>query len=140
MSIQRFLAVPGERAASVSQLTHRARFTLSARPVLGTFRRRITGTPFAGCDAILIARITPDGGAMSLFTYLGGSVSEAAAGISLDSSGNVWITGDTSSADFPTTPDAIPVRHPLRCGDVPSNVCLQVQFIWIAVVFDLPGR
>ncbi len=36
-------------------------------------------------------------------TYLGGSTQEAALGIAVDASGNTYITGTTSSADFPTT-------------------------------------
>jgi hypothetical protein len=35
-------------------------------------------------------------------TYLGGNSDDAAAGIALDTSGNAYITGDTSSTDFPS--------------------------------------
>ncbi|MCC7239254.1 MAG: SBBP repeat-containing protein [Candidatus Brocadia sp.] len=39
-------------------------------------------------------------------TYLGGSGSEEGKGIAVDGSGNAYITGNTSSSDFPTTPSA----------------------------------
>ena len=38
-------------------------------------------------------------------TCLGGSVSASGSGIALDG-GNIWVTGGTSSSDFPTTPGA----------------------------------
>ena len=44
-------------------------------------------------------------------TYLGGSGNEKCLGPNLDANGNVVITGTTSSADFPTTPDAFDRTH-----------------------------
>ncbi len=42
-------------------------------------------------------------------TYLGGSTTDEAFGIAVDASGNTYITGTTSSADFPTTPGSYQV-------------------------------
>lgn len=40
-------------------------------------------------------------------TYLGGHIGEGAAGIVLDQAGNAYVTGGTSSPDFPVTPGTI---------------------------------
>ena len=39
-------------------------------------------------------------------TYLGGSGGDGGAGIAVDAAGNAYVTGGTSSANFPTTPGA----------------------------------
>ena len=56
-----------------------------------------------GLSAI-ITKFSPDGASLVYSTYLGGSnfASESATGIALDSSGAAYVTGNTSSTDFPT--------------------------------------
>jgi hypothetical protein len=49
-----------------------------------------------------VSKINASGSALVYSTYLGGSKSETSAGIAVDSAGNAYITGQTSSADFPT--------------------------------------
>jgi hypothetical protein len=60
--------------------------------------------PYAS-DAFVI-KLSADGSSFQFSTFLGGSDNDAARAIALDSSGNAYITGDTSSTDFPVTPGA----------------------------------
>jgi hypothetical protein len=54
-----------------------------------------------GTNAFL-AKIDPTGSTLVYSTYLGGSGSDWARALALDSSGEVYLAGTTSSADFPT--------------------------------------
>jgi hypothetical protein len=50
---------------------------------------------------IFLAKFTPSG-ELVYSTYLGGSDNDAAAGIAVDPAGNVYVTGNLHSQDFPT--------------------------------------
>ena len=72
-----------------------------------------------GSDAIVV-KINPDGSAPLYITYLGGSGDDGAAGIALDENRNVFLTGSTSSPDFPTCQ---PIQGSLR-GEPQMLLCL----------------
>lgn len=68
-------------------------------------------TAMSGDGDVFVAKFNPSGSALVYSTYLGGSRNENggadnAAGIAVDGSGNVYVTGTTFSADFPTSPGA----------------------------------
>ncbi|MGC2549846.1 MAG: choice-of-anchor D domain-containing protein [Candidatus Sulfotelmatobacter sp.] len=52
---------------------------------------------------LLLVEIDPLASTQLFATYLGGSADEFAAGIALDSNGNIYIAGSTDSTDLPTT-------------------------------------
>ncbi|HEY3121240.1 MAG TPA: SBBP repeat-containing protein [Vicinamibacteria bacterium] len=75
----------------------------------GAFDTSYNGGPLD----VFVTRLNPAGSAPLLFsTYLGGSGSDFGFGLRLDSAGNVYVAGETRSADFPTTPDAIQASAP----------------------------
>jgi sugar lactone lactonase YvrE len=57
-----------------------------------------------GSQDAFIAKLNPTGSELIYATYLGGSSSEFAGGLAIDGTGNCYVTGTTSSNNFPTTP------------------------------------
>ena len=57
-------------------------------------------------DAFAV-RLNSDGSSLQFSTYLGGSESEGATAVALDSSGKIHVVGTTMSADFPVSPIAL---------------------------------
>ncbi|MCA9751792.1 MAG: SBBP repeat-containing protein [Gemmatimonadetes bacterium] len=55
---------------------------------------------------IFLMRLAPDTGALEYSTFLGGDYTDTAEGLAIDDTGAIWLTGQTGSTDFPTTPDA----------------------------------
>ncbi len=53
-----------------------------------------------------VTKLNPAGSALVYSTFLGGSDYDNFSGIVLDTAGNAWLTGGSSSADFPVTPGA----------------------------------
>ncbi len=63
--------------------------------------------PPGPCDDMYITKWDPSGTRLMWATYLGGSSDDWLAGMAVDAAGNVYLTGWTSSPDFPTTPGTI---------------------------------
>jgi hypothetical protein len=55
-----------------------------------------------------VTKLNPTGSVLVYSTYLGGSgvYGDLGTGIAVDNSGNAYVTGQTSSTNFPVTPDA----------------------------------
>ena len=60
----------------------------------------------AGGSDIFITKFTPGSSALLFSTYLGGSSNDRALAMVVDSSGNIYLTGDTQSPNFPVTATA----------------------------------
>jgi hypothetical protein len=67
-----------------------------------------TASPFQSANAsafannAFVTKLNAAGTALVYSTYLGGSLADSGNGIAVDSSGNAYITGNTSSTNFPT--------------------------------------
>ncbi|HUI42810.1 MAG TPA: SBBP repeat-containing protein [Terriglobia bacterium] len=76
-----------------------AGFTLSADfPTLNAFQKS-----YGGNGDAFVAKLNAAGSALAYSTYLGGAALDRGFGLAVDASGNAYITGDSSSADFPVT-------------------------------------
>ena len=71
-------------------------------PLTAPYQSSMTGS-----DDAFIAELNPSGSQVLFATFLGGSTSQVATGVGIDSSGNIYAAGYTRSSDFPTKNAAI---------------------------------
>jgi RHS repeat-associated protein len=109
----RAIAVDASGNAYVSGITSSTDF-----PTLSPFQ-----TINHGGSDVFVTKLNPAGSAVVFSTYLGGSADDAASGIAVDSAGNLYITGNVDSSNFPTTSGAFQTTFggmgggPWRFGD-----------------------
>jgi Carboxypeptidase regulatory-like domain/Beta-propeller repeat len=60
-------------------------------------------TTFNGFSDVFVTKLNAAGSSLIYSTFIGGSFNDVGYGIAVDSSGNAFITGNTPSANFPTT-------------------------------------
>lgn len=106
-----------EKAPVAWQISHGQRLPVAVRYVLfDQDGRPVTGRPapstqlkigfgLGSYDRTLPLTIDPT---LRYSTYLGGGAGDVGTGIAVDSAGNVYITGRTQSADFPTASPLYP--------------------------------
>ncbi len=63
-------------------------------------------TTNAGTSDAFVSKLNPAGSALSYSSYLGGRGDDFGNAVAVDANGNAYVTGQTSSPDFPTTPNA----------------------------------
>ena len=65
----------------------------------GVFNETGSGGGIADC---FVLKISPDGSTLIYSTFVSGSSSDSASGVTVDGSGNAYVVGTTFSSDFPT--------------------------------------
>ncbi len=68
-------------------------------------------TTHNGMQDAFVTKLNPTGSALVYSTFLGGSDLDSGGGIAIDAAGNAYVTGTTSSADFPTTVGAFDTTY-----------------------------
>ena len=69
-------------------------------PTVDAFKSSI-----GGANDAYVFKLSPNGSNLLYSTYIGGSTGDIGYGIALDNNGNIYVTGVTSSSDFPTIND-----------------------------------
>ena len=95
------IAVDGAGNAYITGYTFSANF-----PIQSAFQSALAG----GADAFL-TELDSTGSSLLFSTFLGGSGQERAFGLVLDGTGDIFLTGDTQSANFPTTSNAFQSQY-----------------------------
>ena len=72
----------------------------------GVIQRTFGSTGGTGGD-VVVSKISDDGSRLLASTYYGGSVGDLGQGISINSQGNVYLTGNTNSSNLRVTADAL---------------------------------
>jgi hypothetical protein len=83
----------------------------------GAFQTTMPNTTASG----FVAKLNPNASALIYSTYLGGSVQDAASAIAVDTLGNAYVTGQSSSPDFPTTNGAFQIPFGTTADVVPTT-------------------
>ena len=89
------IAVDSNGSAYVTGVTSSINFPTSS----GAFQTTFGGGPFD----VFVTKLNATGTALAYSTYLGGSGDDEGFGIAVDSTGNAYVTGLTSSTNFPTS-------------------------------------
>jgi hypothetical protein len=89
----------------------------------------------AGNADAFVAKIDPSGSALVYSTYLGGGDFDFGDGIAIDSSGNVYLTGDTTSKNFPGTADS-PIQSSVASGGKYHGWAAKIDAAGSAIVFS----
>ncbi len=80
-------------------------------------------TTFGGGSDAFVTKLNATGTAKLYSTYFGGGRNDAGKSIALDGVGNVYVTGDTYSADFPVILPYQSTFHNTACSYVAGGIC-----------------
>jgi hypothetical protein len=92
-----------DRAMAIAVDSAGATFVAGATTSSNFPTRAALQPTFGGVKDAFVLKLNGTGNALVYSTYLGGTASDSAHGVALDSAGNVYVAGDTASAGFPAT-------------------------------------
>ncbi|MDY7078198.1 MAG: SBBP repeat-containing protein, partial [Chloroflexota bacterium] len=75
-------------------------------------------TTYNGDEDTFVAKLNATGNGLEYATFIGGSSNDSGYGITVDEGGAAYVTGSTSSPDFPTTPGAFDTTYSGGYNDV----------------------
>ena len=112
------LALDSKNNIYVTGATNSTAFPMVGTPVQPTYGGGSCADDGAPCFDGFVAKFNPDASQLLASTYLGGSDNDYGTGIFVDSTGsNVYISGNTTSTNFPTTSGVV---QPAHAGTTPQ--------------------
>ena len=97
------IAIDGTGSAYVVGATYSSDFPTTA----GAFDTTYNG----GYEDAFVVKVNPNGTGLTYATFLGGSSYDYAFNMAIDGTGSAYVTGHTSSSDFPTTAGAFDTTY-----------------------------
>ncbi|WP_026893419.1 DUF7948 domain-containing protein [Lacrimispora aerotolerans] len=97
--VARSIAVDSQGCAYVTGRTASADFPVTPNAFQTTYG--------GGSDDVFLTKLSPGGNSLIGSTFLGGDLHDDGFGVALDEYGHAYVTGHTSSQNFPTTPNVI---------------------------------
>jgi hypothetical protein len=118
------IVVDGAGSAYVTGLTFSSDFPTTA----GAFDTSYGGgdCPEEPCHDAFVVKVNAGGTDLVYATFLGGSDEEEGRGIVVDGAGSAYVTGNTSSSDFPTTAGAFDTSYNGNGDAFVANLTFQV--------------
>jgi hypothetical protein len=101
------IAVDAAGAAYVSGTTGSSDFPTTP----GAFDTTFNGNGTSVFGEVFVAKLISAGSGLVYSTYLGGTDGDSCAGVAVDAAGAAYVTGKTTSPDFPTTPGAFDTTY-----------------------------
>ena len=120
----RSIAVDGDGNAYITGRTNSFNFpvTISAYD-----------TTYANSFDVFVTKLNAAASDLVYSTYLGGNSDDTGFGIVLDSTGNTYVTGSTSSIDYPTTPGAF---QTMRSGTSSDAFVTKLNSVGTALLYS----
>ncbi len=102
------ITVDDTNSAYVSGETLSENFPTTSGAFDTTFGGGVCGAPSSTypCPDAFVVKLNPAGSELTYSTYLGGQSYDHGDAIAIDEESNAYVTGQTRSSNFPTTPDA----------------------------------
>jgi Bacterial Ig-like domain (group 3)/Beta-propeller repeat len=97
------VSVDGSGDAYLTGTTQDTNFPTTA----GAYTTVLPTKTTSGSTSAFVAKINPTGAALVYSTYLGGNQTDTSTAITIDSAGEAYVVGSTTSTNFPVTQGAI---------------------------------
>jgi hypothetical protein len=100
---------------------------------------RTNGPSYKGVFDVFITKLNPSGNSLIFSTLIGGTDNDSAQSMALDSSNNIYVSGISSSTDYPTTAGAFQTTAPSNQEAIVTKLNASGDTILYSTYFGGPG-